>query len=107
DALRLAAGERLRRAVERKVVEADVVQEGQARDDLGDDLLGDRLLRALEPEAAEEVEFLPERNRAHLVDRLVPDLHVARLQPQARALAYRAGPGVQEFRELLAHHQRI
>jgi hypothetical protein len=41
DALRLAAGQRFRRAVERQVVEADVDQELQAADDFLDDLLGD------------------------------------------------------------------
>ena len=46
DALRLAAGQRLRRAVEREVVEADVVEEREPADDLLDDLVGDRGLVA-------------------------------------------------------------
>jgi hypothetical protein len=41
DALRLAAGERVGRTVEREVVEADVDQEGQAGGDLLDDLVAD------------------------------------------------------------------
>ena len=44
DALRLAAGERAGRAVERQVVEADVDQEVEARADLLEDLVGDDLL---------------------------------------------------------------
>ncbi len=43
DALRFAAGERIALAVEREIVQADVLQERQARDDLLEDLLGDVL----------------------------------------------------------------
>ena len=46
DALRLAAGERRRRAVERQVGEADLVQEGEARLQLGDDVARDLGLAA-------------------------------------------------------------
>jgi len=46
DTLRLAARERVRGAVERKIVKADVVEEVEPRDDLVDDFLGDRLLPA-------------------------------------------------------------
>jgi len=46
DPLRLAARERVRGAVERQIVEADVVEEVQARNDLVDDFLGDGLLCA-------------------------------------------------------------
>ena len=49
DALRLAARQRFRRAVERQVVEADVVQELQPAHDLLDDAVGDRGLLAVEP----------------------------------------------------------
>src|SRR5207249_132127 len=55
DALRLAAGKRLRGAVQRKVVEADVVQELEAADDLLDDLVGDRLALTFELHAAKEL----------------------------------------------------
>ena len=43
------------RAVERQIVEADVVEELQPVDDFLDDLVGDRLSLALELEAAEEI----------------------------------------------------
>ena len=48
DALRLAAGERRRAAVERQVVEADLDQEVEAGADLLEDLVGDRLLALVE-----------------------------------------------------------
>src|SRR5690242_10703222 len=107
DALRFASRERLGRAVEGEVVQADVVEEGKARDDLVHDPLRDRLLRARELEPAEELQLLLERNRAHLVDGLVLDPHVPRLRAQARALAGGTGLGVQILRELLPHHQGI
>src|SRR5712671_4348231 len=44
DSLRLAARERVRGAVERQIVEADVVEEVEPRNDLVDDFLGDGLL---------------------------------------------------------------
>jgi len=81
--------ERVGRAVERQVIQADVVEKGQARDDLVDDLLRDRLLAALELERAEKLQLLLERDRAHLVDGLVADFHVPRFPAQARALAHR------------------
>ena len=47
DALRLAAGERGRRAVEREVPQADVDQEAEARADLLQDLAGDVCSRSV------------------------------------------------------------
>ena len=44
DALRLAAGQRRRAAVERQVVEADLDEEVEPGADLLEDLVGDRLL---------------------------------------------------------------
>jgi hypothetical protein len=55
DALRFAAGERFRRAVERQVVEADVDQELQAADDFLEHLLGHLRLVAGQLQFQEEV----------------------------------------------------
>ena len=52
--LRLAAGERLRRAVELEVADADVVEEGQPLADLLDDPVADQLLGRGQPELVEE-----------------------------------------------------
>src|SRR5467141_275125 len=107
DTLRLAARERVRAAVERQIVEADVVEEVEPRDDLVDDFLGDGLLAAFELELAEEFERLLQGEPAHLVDRAVVDLDVPRFRAKPRPPAGGAGLGVQVFRELLAHHQGI
>ena len=54
DALRLAAGQRAGRPVQRQVVEADVEQEAQPRLDLLDDPLGDLPLAHREVDVGEE-----------------------------------------------------
>ena len=109
--LRLAAGQRVRRPIERQVVEPDVVQELQARDDFLDDLVGN--LRALSREdqrRKEGVRFL-QRQVRHLEDRPLAirgsDPYVARLALQSRTRAFRTRLVVQVLRELLAHHHRI
>ena len=56
DALRFAAGQRLRRAVEREIVESDVGEKAQAIADLADDLIGDGALGAGELERVEEIQ---------------------------------------------------
>ena len=66
DALRLAAGERGRRAVEGEVVEADVEQELQPRVDLLQDPLGDQAVALGQLERPEE--------RRRVADRQVADL---------------------------------
>ena len=111
DALRLAAGQRLGRAVERQVVEPDVVQERETRHDLLDDLVGDRRLVAVERQPREEARRLLERPARHLEDRARirarADLHVPRLAPQPRAVAFGTRLVVEVLGELLAHHDRI
>ena len=54
DALRFAAGERGRGAVERQVREPDLAQESEAARELGDDVPSDLRLSSLEAEIAEE-----------------------------------------------------
>ncbi len=111
DALRLAAGERLRRAVEREIVEPDVVEKCEPAHDLLDDPVGDRVLLAVEGQPAEVVRRLAQRHPRNLVDRprlrARADPDVPRLAPQPRAAAFRAGLRVEILRELLAHHQRV
>ncbi len=50
DALRLAAGERLGRTIQRQVAQPDLVHEAQPLADLVDDVRGDQRVRALELE---------------------------------------------------------
>ena len=68
DALRLAAGQRRRRARERKVVQADVDQETQARADLLDDLVRDLLLARRQRQLAKERLELLDRHARQRVD---------------------------------------
>ena len=96
DPLRLAAGERLRRAVERQVIEADVVEEREPAHDLLDDLLGDRELLAFELQIARNRPIASlSGERRYLEDRArrgaFADLDEARLAPQPRAAAFGAG----------------
>src|ERR1019366_6920284 len=94
DALRLTARQGFRRAVERKIIEPDVVQELQPADDLLDDLVGDRLPLSLELQAAKKLAGLLQRptadleNRSFVADR--SDLDVTCLAFQARAVAFGA-----------------
>ncbi len=67
--LRLAAGERRRRAVERQVADADVVEERQPLADLLDDAMPDQLLGLGQPELVEELERALDRHLRELVDR--------------------------------------
>lgn len=111
DPLRLAARQRLGAALERQVVEADVVQEGQPRDDFLDHLVGDLALRAFERQAFEVAERIAQRPAAHFIDRACAiaraDPHEARLAAQARAVARRAWLVVLVLRQFLAHRGGI
>src|SRR5512145_3291409 len=69
DALRLAAGKRLGRALEREVFEADVDQELQAARDLAHYALGDLRPGTLEAQCAEEFQRLLQRPSRYLVER--------------------------------------
>src|SRR6185295_1423802 len=111
DALRLAAGQRLGRAIERQVIEPDVVQELQPADDFLDNLVGDRLPLSFELQRLEKLAGFLQRTVADLVDRTLvagwADLDVPRLAPQPRAFALGTGLRIQIFGELLADHDRI
>jgi hypothetical protein len=91
DPLRLAAGERARRAVEREVVEADVEQEAQPRVDLLEHPLGDHGLPLVELHAAQERRAVGDRQRRDVGDRPAAHRHRERLRLEPGPLAARAG----------------
>src|SRR6185437_8008610 len=111
DALRLAARKRLGRAVERQVIEPDIVQELQPAHDLLHDLVGDRLALPFELQLAKELAGFLQRAVADLVDRALvagrTDLHMPRLAPQASPFTLGTRLRIQIFGQLLAHHDRI
>src|SRR5262249_23705797 len=87
DALPLAAGERRRAAIERQVVEPDVEEEAEPRDQLLQDRARDLRLLAQEPEPAEEGRRLAHREAAHVDDALPRDPDEARLGAEAGPVA--------------------
>ena len=91
DALRLAARQRRRQAIERQVVEADVAQKRQPPRDFLQHLLGDRGFFLAQLQRREELLRVADRERGHPIDRLARHLDVARLAPQPRAAAIRTG----------------
>src|SRR5436189_283667 len=101
DALALAAGERRRAAVERQVIEPDVDQEAEARQDLLHDRARDLALGGREREVAEEAERVADGKRRHLDDAPPPNAHEARLAAEPRALAGRAPPVAHQAFQLL------
>src|SRR5581483_12314007 len=82
DPLPLAAGERAGRAVERQVLEPDVLEEPQPLADLLEDAARDRLLALAEGERGEEPGRLLDRQRADLVDRPPADADGQALRPE-------------------------
>ena len=101
DALALATRERRRAAIERQVIEPDVDQEAEARQDLLHDRARDLALGGRESEAAEEGERIADGKRRHLDDAPPPDAHEARLTAEPRALAGRAPPVAHQAFQLL------
>src|SRR6187551_2060268 len=112
-AARIASGERVGAAVEAQVLETDVVEELQARADLADHLVGDLRLRALQHQRPEPGEALAQGEMLDPEDRLaraaggVDEEDVARLDPQARAVAVGAGLGALVAHQVLAHRDRV
>ena len=90
DPLRLTAGERAGRAVQREVVQADVEQEPQPRVDLLEHPLGDHPLPSVELEPAQELRALADRQRRDLGDRAVGERDGQDLGLEPGALAGRA-----------------
>ena len=111
DALALAAGKRVRRAIERQVVEADVDEEVQP---LGDGLQqrhGDGGVAAAELRAlAERHEELPqraERHGAELADVLAAEPHRERFGAKPHAVARLAGLRHDEAAEVLGADRAV
>jgi hypothetical protein len=107
DTLRLAAGEGVGGTIQRQIVEADIVQEGQARADFLDDLFRHLGALALQGEAVEERQRLTDGQARQGVQGLAADGDVARLDAQTRAFALGAGLGGDVFRQVLAHQLRF
>ncbi len=91
DALRLAAGQRARRPVQREVVEADVDQEPQPRVDLLEHPLGDHLLPVGQAHPAEQVGAIPHGQRTHVGDAAPVERHREDLGLEPRPAARAAG----------------
>ena len=91
DALRLAARQRGRGAVQRQVAEAHVLQEGEAAADLAHQVAGDVGLALVQCQVGEEAGRPVHRLRRELVQAEVAEAHRARHRVEARAVAGRAG----------------
>ena len=102
DALRLAAGQRGGRAVEREVVQADVDEEPEPGVHLLQHPLGDEHVAVAELEVAQDVGGVADRERGHLGDRAPADGHRQDLGLEPGALAGRAGHLAHEALVLLA-----
>ena len=90
DALRLAAAQGGRRAVQPQVAQPHLVQEAQARAQLADDVARDRPLPVVEPQAAQRRGQRLHGQGAQIVDGAAAQGHRQRLRPQAPAGAARA-----------------
>ena len=105
--LRLAARERLGRAVELQVADADVVEEGQPLADLLHDPVADQLLGRRQAELVEERERARDRHPREAVDRLATDRDREHLRLQPGAAASRAGPEAHVLLDPLALLRRV
>ena len=111
DALGFAARERIGAAFQREIVQADVVEEGQARDDFLDDAVGDFLLGTGQLQGLEERQGLAQRRGSDFVDGTLllaaTHLHIARFHPQAGTVAGRALLLVDELGQFFLDRHRI
>ena len=105
--LRLAAGERLRGAVELEVADADVVEEGEPLADLLDDPVPDQLLGRRQPELVEEGERARHRHARELVDRHRADRDREHLGLEPRPVAGAARPEAHVLLDPLALLRRV
>jgi hypothetical protein len=91
DALRLAARQRGRGAVQGQVAQADLLQEGQARTDLAEHVTGDVVRAALQRQRVDPAQRLVDAESGDGGDGLGSEAHRPRDRVQARAAAVRAG----------------
>ena len=85
DALRLAAGEGFRTALQAQVIEADIDQEAQPGGDFLEYLVGDLRLGTGQRQAVEVIARLAERQAADFMQRLGADPNMPRLDAQPGA----------------------
>ena len=78
DALRLASGQRRRRAIQREIAETDVFEKRQARVDLGQHVARDVLFAPLQLQPGAQSPHVRDRSRSDRGDRLTAKAHVAR-----------------------------
>jgi hypothetical protein len=107
DALALATRERCRRAVEREVADADVVEEAQPVTDLLQHLAGDGAIALGELETREDAAQLADRERRQPIDRFAGDGDGERLGPQPPPVAGVADLDRHVLLDLAAHELRI
>ncbi|OIQ69001.1 hypothetical protein GALL_494010 [mine drainage metagenome] len=91
DALRFAAAQRGRAAVERQIAQPDLIEKGQAALDLAHHIARDRGLAAVELELLDPAARVLHRTGRDLRDRVVSEAHGQRARAQARAVAGAAG----------------
>ena len=91
DALRLAARERRRRAIERQVAQAHALQKVQPAGDLGQHIARDGALARTEPQLLEERAQLRDRQRGQLGDRAFAKAQLQRDRIEPRTVAGFAG----------------
>ena len=108
DALPLAAGERLRGAIEREVAEPDIQQEAQPPADLLQNLACDPPVargqrRVLAAQALRPRQGVGDRQPRHVHDRLAVDRDGEHLRLQPRAPAVGARDGVHVAFDVVAH----
>ncbi len=107
DALALAAREARRRAIEREIAHADVVEEAEAVADLLQHLVGDLALLVAELERRHHAAQVGDRHRGELVDGAVGDLDRQRLAPQSAPAAAGARLDRHVLLDLGAHARRL
>src|SRR5450759_2908577 len=107
DALRLAARQGGRGALQREVADADVVEKGEALDDLPDDAPADEALGVAEPQRVQETERLAHAHQREVVDVALAQRHGEAGGLQPCPFAVRARPVRHVLLDLLAHLLRL
>ena len=103
DALRFAAGERSRRAIQRQVVETDVEHELEALEHFLEHALGDETVALGQLDGLEERDRVGDRQLADLEDVALTDRDRERRRPQPRAAARGARHEPHVALDLIAH----
>src|SRR5712664_5024790 len=90
DALRFAAGERARLAVEREITETHIIHETDARTQLVEDMIGDGLLKRWQCEIVQPGSEIGGSQRCDFGNRFAGHAHRQRFGFEPRAVAPRA-----------------